>query len=296
MEDTELLGMAFHGQQYTLPRLRLPRVVARLRHGADTFPTTDGSWTLLHLRRPPYQWLFKAPHHNFHLEAIAAAYPDARFVMTHRDPVRAVPSWVSLVSAILPSSNNPTSDLHRLGTEASNHLHVGVERAIRERAGRVGGEDACSTCTTGSSWPTPGGRCDRIYDFPRDGPRARPGSTGPSATGTRREPHRRARHAPLHRRAVRAGADDQLRSDFAFYSRSLRHRRRRLNGPEKLRIRLEGAEGQLMSSNARGRTSPIQGCGRRRGDQGRKGCRGRCCRGGFRVHRGRFRGRPGRRL
>ena len=29
MEDTELLGMAFHGQQYTLPGLRLPRLVAR---------------------------------------------------------------------------------------------------------------------------------------------------------------------------------------------------------------------------------------------------------------------------
>ena len=29
MEDTELLGMAFHGQQYTLARLRLPRLVAR---------------------------------------------------------------------------------------------------------------------------------------------------------------------------------------------------------------------------------------------------------------------------
>jgi Sulfotransferase family len=91
---------------------------------------------LLASRRPPHLWLFKAPHHNFHLEAILAAYPDARFVQTHRDPVKAVPSWASLVSAIFPPGAAEL-DRHRLGAEVSNHLRVGVEQAIAARA-RIG--------------------------------------------------------------------------------------------------------------------------------------------------------------
>ncbi len=42
---------------------------------------------LLQSERGPNLWLFKASrHHNFHLEAIKHAHPDAKFVMTHRDP------------------------------------------------------------------------------------------------------------------------------------------------------------------------------------------------------------------
>jgi hypothetical protein len=93
---------------------------------------------LLHSRRPPNLWLFKAPHHNFHLEAIVAAYPDARFLVTHRDPAKAVPSWASIVSAILPAARHER-DLHRLGREVSDHLRVGVENGITARS-RVGEE------------------------------------------------------------------------------------------------------------------------------------------------------------
>ena len=89
--------------------------------------------TLLQSRRPPNLWLFKAPHHNFHLEAIVAAYPDVRFVMTHRDPVKSVPSWASIVASILPEAEGER-DLHRLGREAAEHLRVGVEQAMAARA------------------------------------------------------------------------------------------------------------------------------------------------------------------
>ena len=91
---------------------------------------------LLQSRRPPDLWLFKAPHHNFHLEAILAAYPDARFVMTHRDPAKSVPSWASIVSTIFPPAQHDR-DLHKLGAEVSEHLRVGVEHAIAAR-GRIG--------------------------------------------------------------------------------------------------------------------------------------------------------------
>ena len=132
VEDTELLGMAFHGQQYTLP---VYGYHAWWR-SADAVPAYEYHRRvvkLLQSRRPPDFWLFKAPHHNFHLDAIAHAYPEARFVMTHRDPGKAVPSWASIVSAIFPPAA-AQRDLHRLGHEVSNHLRVGVEQAIAARS------------------------------------------------------------------------------------------------------------------------------------------------------------------
>ena len=101
MEDTELLGMAFHGQGYTLPVFGYH---AWWRH-TDLEPTYRYHRRvvkLLQSQRPPNLWLFKAPHHMFHLEAIVAAYPDVRFVMTHRDPAKVVPSYVSTVNLFFP--------------------------------------------------------------------------------------------------------------------------------------------------------------------------------------------------
>ena len=132
MEDTELLGMAFHGQQFTLPVYTYQQWWRNCDMTA-TYEYHRRVAKLLQSRRPPDLWLYKAPHHNFHLEAFAMAYPDARFVMTHRDPVRSVPSWVSIVSSILPEARGER-DLHRLGREAAEHLRVGVEHAIAARA------------------------------------------------------------------------------------------------------------------------------------------------------------------
>ena len=131
-EDSEVLGMAFHGQQFTLPVYGY-HAWWRAADMNATYEYHRRVVTLLQSRRPPNLWLFKAPHHNFHLEAIVAAYPDARFVVTHRDPVKAVPSWASIVSAILPAARSQR-DLHRLGREVSEHLRVGVENGITARS------------------------------------------------------------------------------------------------------------------------------------------------------------------
>jgi hypothetical protein len=135
VEDTWLLGMAFHGQQFTVPVYGY-HAWWRSADATAAYEYHRRVVKLLASERPPNLWLFKAPHHNFHLEALLTAYPDARFVMTHRDPVKSVPSWASMVSAIFPPSRDPL-DLHRLGAEVSNHLRVGVEQAIAARA-RIG--------------------------------------------------------------------------------------------------------------------------------------------------------------
>ena len=161
VEDTWLLGMAFHGQQYTVPVYGY-HAWWRTADAGPAYAYHRRVVKLLASERPPHLWLFKAPHHNFHLEAILAAYPDARFVMTHRDPVKAVPSWASLVSTIFPETTDGL-DLHRLGREVSNHLRVGVEQAIAARA-RVG-EDRFHDVHHREFVADPMGVVRRVYDF-----------------------------------------------------------------------------------------------------------------------------------
>jgi hypothetical protein len=50
--------------------------------------------------RPKKRWLLKTPGYLLMLDGLAAAYPDAELVLTHRDPVRTMPSTVSTTAMI----------------------------------------------------------------------------------------------------------------------------------------------------------------------------------------------------
>jgi hypothetical protein len=50
--------------------------------------------------RAPGRWSLKSPHHGLALDALLAQYPDARLVVTHRDPVPVVASLCSLVRSL----------------------------------------------------------------------------------------------------------------------------------------------------------------------------------------------------
>ena len=60
-------------------------------------------------RRPERKkrWLFKMPGHLMELEALCEAYPDARFIQTHRDPKQFMGSWNSMVARIRSRSSAP---------------------------------------------------------------------------------------------------------------------------------------------------------------------------------------------
>jgi hypothetical protein len=55
---------------------------------------------LLQWQSGPRRWFVRAPVHLFALDALDSVYPDARFVMTHRDPVKALPSLCSLMHQV----------------------------------------------------------------------------------------------------------------------------------------------------------------------------------------------------
>jgi hypothetical protein len=46
---------------------------------------------------PGDRWVLKSPSHMSQLDALLAVYPDARIVFTHRDPLRVLPSVVSIL-------------------------------------------------------------------------------------------------------------------------------------------------------------------------------------------------------
>ena len=53
----------------------------------------------LQSRQPTERWILKTPNHLWHLDAMFAAYPDARVIWTHREPGPVVTSLASLANA-----------------------------------------------------------------------------------------------------------------------------------------------------------------------------------------------------
>lgn len=90
---------------------------------------------LLQSRRGPRLWLLKAPPHLFHLEAFAATFPNARFIMTHRDPAKVIASVASLQSTMQAARTEPgTIDRHERGHFFQSFYADGLNRGLAARA------------------------------------------------------------------------------------------------------------------------------------------------------------------
>jgi hypothetical protein len=75
---------------------------ARWLETADMTPAYDQhrlALQTLQSRQPTERWVLKTPNHLWHLDALLAAYPDARIIWTHRDPGPVITSLASLANA-----------------------------------------------------------------------------------------------------------------------------------------------------------------------------------------------------
>jgi len=81
------------------------------------------------------RWVLKAPYHLGSLDALFAAFPDARIAMTHRDPVQTVPSLASLVRTLYVLGSD-TVDTLEIGAHWSQRWARALERALAARAQR----------------------------------------------------------------------------------------------------------------------------------------------------------------
>lgn len=88
---------------------------------------------LLAWGEPTRPWRLKTPTHILFLDDLDRAFPDARFVMTHRDPTDVLLSVADVYADIAGAF---TDDLDRayLGQLNVEHWSVGIQRAMQFRA------------------------------------------------------------------------------------------------------------------------------------------------------------------
>jgi len=212
VEDTEVLGLEFHAQQMTMPVWRYHHWW-RAEDMRATFAYHARVARLLQSRRPPNRWLFKAPHHKFHLDHMVHAYPDIRFIFTHRDPGQSVPSYASFVASLYPADVVAKIGRPRIGAEIHNHLLTGMRQAMAARA--ILGPERFLDIHHRDFVRHPMATLERVYDWLglplSDGLRASfEGWLARNAAGT----HGAHRYAP----ADYGLSADAIRSDYAFYT------------------------------------------------------------------------------
>lgn len=128
---------------------------------------------LLQWGAPARRWRLKCPTHLLFLDHLDAAFPDARFVMTHRDPTDVMLS-VADVCADIAGVFTDHLDRHCIGRLNVEHWSVGMDLRLARRARRrcVPGRDAALVGRERGeprAEPAPGGRHLRA----RPGPGAR---------------------------------------------------------------------------------------------------------------------------
>ncbi len=89
---------------------------------------------LLQWRRPARRWVLKAPSHMNHLRELFAAYPDARVVITHRDPLQVLGSLANLMASLRWTRSDRVDYGALVGAMAFGHAFL-AERVMVERDG-----------------------------------------------------------------------------------------------------------------------------------------------------------------
>jgi hypothetical protein len=125
----EFRSMIFNAQ------FRVPSYNHWLLHDADLAPAYRWHRRYLeHLesRNPVDQWLLKSPAHLWSLEALAAEYPDAVVVQTHRDPLKVVAS-VSALSAHLRRMSSDDVSIADTAAGYAEDIFLGLDRGMASR-------------------------------------------------------------------------------------------------------------------------------------------------------------------
>src|ERR1700721_3240230 len=91
---------------------------------------------LLQWHCPPTLWHLKTPVHMFALDALVEAYPNAKFLWSHRDPAKVIGSVCSLIWYVR-SWSSARDDPEELGAEQLDSWAEAVRRAMdfRQRLG-----------------------------------------------------------------------------------------------------------------------------------------------------------------
>ena len=161
-EDRRIHELSFHESPAVLGVPSYAEYWRNADHAA-AFPYHERVLRLLHSHRPPYRWLLKSPESMHTLPPLAAHYPDMRFVMTHRDPVKVIPSACSVIAEHTRMRLPDWQPDPEFGRRTLAQLLEGVQRAMAARP--VIGEERFVDIGHPELNAEPLRVAERIYDF-----------------------------------------------------------------------------------------------------------------------------------
>ncbi len=115
-ECLDIMGLSFATQMF-IAYAKVPSYARWLRD-ADLTATYEYEKRVLKMLQwgePVRPWRLKTPMHLLYVDHLAKVFPDARFVMTHRDPTDVILSVATIYA-----------DLHRYFTDAPDPIYVGA--------------------------------------------------------------------------------------------------------------------------------------------------------------------------
>jgi len=136
MECHELMALSFTSHLFQ-SFAQVPTYSAWLIEKADLRSTLEYQrrvMKLLQWGEPTKPWRLKCPSHVLWLDQLDAVFPDANYVMTHRDPTDVILSVAELYADIIGSF---TDDMDRpyIGGLNVEHWSLGMKRAVAFRSG-----------------------------------------------------------------------------------------------------------------------------------------------------------------
>jgi hypothetical protein len=112
--------------------LRVPSYFDYLLDHADlaaTYRVHKRQLQLLQWRAPARRWTLKYPNHLLGLRSIVEVYPDAQFLITHRDPVQTLASLCKL-TLTFRAMNTQASDPHEIGRQMRYFVRRHIDRLM----------------------------------------------------------------------------------------------------------------------------------------------------------------------
>jgi hypothetical protein len=120
---------------------RVPGYFDYLMDGLDmveTYRVHKRQLQLLQWRSAAKPWALKYPNHVIAVDAILQVYPDARFVMTHRDPVQTLASIAKMTFNLRGMRTGGVVDPHEVGRDMRHFIQRHIDRIMAFDSGPLG--------------------------------------------------------------------------------------------------------------------------------------------------------------
>jgi hypothetical protein len=116
----------------------------------------------LQQRERAERWLLKAPSHLFQLRALFAVYPEARIIQTHRDPLKTIPSSLSLMGTLKWMRCEISDPAATAESTASGYAYI-YRRQIEQRSRGELPDAQFLDVRYADVVADPGGTVERVY-------------------------------------------------------------------------------------------------------------------------------------